>query len=372
MICGTTFGQVYLEALRNRGPHFRLAGILTRGSERSRACSEFYDVPLFTKVKELPPDIDLACVVVRGSLLGGGGSELAQSLMARGIHVLQEHPVHHDELAACLRQAHRSRVYYQLNSFYPHLASVRRFLQASQRLLVRRRALYVDAACSFQVGFALLDILRAVLGKVQPWGFAAAPRPRDGGGAEPAHAPFRSMDGMFAGVPLALRVQHQLDPADPDDNAYLLHRITLGTDAGELTLVGTHGPLIWSGRPAIPREVRDGGGTSLFGEGTVPDDDTSAAALGPVEEPSQRRLFRSMWPDAVGRALCEVRRLILDGEDPLRRGQQQLTLCRVWQDIAGELGPPQLVRSGTRTPPLSAAELAAMRAAAGEPEAEQL
>ena len=48
-------------------------------------------------------DVDIACVVVSGGINGGPGAELARALMARGIHVLQEHPLHHDELADCLR-----------------------------------------------------------------------------------------------------------------------------------------------------------------------------------------------------------------------------------------------------------------------------
>lgn len=367
LVCGTTFGQVYLEALQAPGIPFKLAGILAQGSQRSRSCSAFYAVPLFTSVEELPPDIDVACVVVRSSLLGGAGTELAQSLMARGVHVLQEHPVHHDELAACLRQAHRWRVQYHLNSFYPHLSPVRRFLRAAQSLVLNHRASYIHAACSLQVSYALLDILRIALGKVRPWSFAAASELPDIHSMLPEQIPFKGINGVFAGVPLSLQIQNQIHPTDPDDYSYLLHRITLGTEAGELTLVSTHGPLIWSARPAIPREVRDGGANSLFAAAAVPNDDTCTALLGPGEQPSQRRLFGSIWPAAVRRALFDLRHSIQNAEDPLRRGQHDLTLCRVWRDITNELGPPQLVRSEVRPRPLSAEELAGMRAAGSEP-----
>jgi pyochelin biosynthetic protein PchG len=361
VVCGTAFGQVYLEALRQKGPPFELIGILARGSKRSRCCAAFYQVPLFTKVEELPSNIDLACVVVRGSLLGGKGTELALSLMARGIHVLQEHPVHHDELAECLRQARLLQVQYQLNSFYPYLPTVRRFVKAAEVLLSQRRALYIDAAVSFQVSFALLDILRITLGKARPWAIASVHPPRQARSRSAEQTPFTSLDGAFGGVPLSLRVQNQLRPSDPDDTLHLLHRITLGSEAGELTLASTHGPLIWGARPAIPREIRDADTTSLFAEEVAPSDDTCTALIGPAEESSQHSLFHTLWPDAARRALLELRQFILNGDDPLRRGQHHLTLCRIWQNIAQELGPPELVRATTRPLPLSPSELNAMR-----------
>lgn len=364
VVCGTTFGQVYLEALRAPGLPFELAGILAKGSERSQACSEHYGVPLFTSVEQLPEDIDIACVIVRSALLGGRGTELAQSLMARGIHVLQEHPLHHDELAECLRQARRHRVHYYLNSFYSHLPTVQRFSSAAQELFRMRRPLYIDAACSFQVAYALLDILRAALGKVRPWGFASMPLSQSIRGLCDDEIPFRSLDGVFAGVPLFLRIQNQIHPSDPDNYAHLLHRISFGTEAGDLTLVTTHGPVVWSARPEIPREVRDPDTRSLFAQATITGDDTCTALLGPGEEASQQVLFRSMWPEAVRRALIEFRLAIRDGEDLLRRGQSQLTLCRIWQDITTELGPPQLVQCDLPPCRLSAKELTAVKCAA--------
>lgn len=366
VICGTTFGQVYLEAFRVQRLDLELAGILGRGSERSRSCSEFYGVPLFTRAADLPANIDVACVIVRSSLLGGEGTELARELMSRGIHVLQEHPLHHDELAECLREAHRCRVHYRLNSFYPYLSPVERFVSTARQLLVRRRALYIDAACSFQVCYALFDILWTILGRVKPssWTSVSSVRGKD---SQPEAAPvFRSADGVFAGVPLSLRIQNQVDPSDPDNGAHLLQRITLGTDAGELTLVTTHGPVVWSARPAIPREVRDSDPTQLFGRVAITNDDVCTALMAQGEQASQRHVFRHLWPAAAGRAMVEFGQAIQGEENSLAMAQHHLALCRVWQDLARELGPPELVQSQLGGSGLSPEELAAMRDAAGE------
>ncbi|MCA1701893.1 MAG: Gfo/Idh/MocA family oxidoreductase, partial [Actinobacteria bacterium] len=221
LVCGTKFGQLYLQALSTGS--FGLAGVLAQGSNRSRACADHWGVPLFTRVDDVPPDVRLACVVVRGGLLGGPGTQLALSLLDRGVHVLQEHPVHYDELAACLRRARANSVAYRLNSFYVHLEPVRRFLAVAAELFQRQRPLYVDAACGFQVAYALLDIIATAIGRVRPWGFAEpVEMPTSTRALIPLPVPFRSLDGVIGGVPVTLRVQNQLDPSDPDNYAHLL------------------------------------------------------------------------------------------------------------------------------------------------------
>jgi pyochelin biosynthetic protein PchG len=314
--------------------------------------------------------VTAAAVVVRGGLLGGPGARLAQTLMERGLHVLQEHPLHADELADCLRAARRHGVTYRLNSFYVHTEPVRRFVAAARELLARQSLRYLDASCGFQVAYALLDIVGQTVGGVRPWGFTGpADLPPEVRKLTGLRFPFRSLDGVFAGVPMTLRVQNQLDPGDPDNYAHLLHRVTLGTDGGSLTLVGTHGPTIWSPRPDFPHDVRDEAGTTPhFGADTGPVRDhldlSSAGVLDDAPASSYREIFRELWPAGVRRAMWELREAALSGADPLQAGQYHLTLCRLWQDLTTRLGPPELV-TGDPARPLQPDDLAAVSRAAG-------
>ncbi|MBH5130535.1 Gfo/Idh/MocA family oxidoreductase [Streptomyces sp. HB-N217] len=341
LVCGTNFGRFYAEAVRRR-PGYTLAGILSRGSAASRAYAESLGVPFHTDVGDLPDGIDAACVAVGSSISGGRGTELARALMDRGIHVLQEHPVHLTELTGNLTHARRRGVQYRLNTHYPHVAPVRAFVDAARRLVARQRPLFVDAATPVHLMHPLVDILGRATGTLRPWRFAdPAPLPA---GIGPQ--PFRSLHGVFAGVPLTLRVHHQLDPSDRDNHALHWHRISLGTEGGVLTLADTHGPVLWSprlhiGRDADRRFVLDGAGTGRLGLGTT-------AVIGNTG--TFRTVFSDLWPEAIGTALDGLREAVAQGGDALRAGQYELAVCRIWTDLAARLGPPEIVRPATPRP----------------------
>ncbi|MFE0413477.1 Gfo/Idh/MocA family oxidoreductase [Streptomyces tendae] len=341
LVCGTNFGRFYAEAAHRR-PGYALAGILSRGSAASRAYADRLGVPHYTDADDLPADIDAACVAVSSAISGGGGTELARALMDRGIHVLQEHPVHLTELTDNLTHARRRGVQYRLNTHYPHVSPVRDFVDAARRLVAQQRPLFVDAATPIHLMHPLVDILGRAMGTLRPWRFAdPAPLP-----AAVGPQPFRSLHGMLAGVPLTLRVHHQLDPSDRDNHALHWHRISLGTEGGVLTLADTHGPVLWSprlhvGRDADRRLVLDGPGTGRLGLGTT-------AVVGTTG--TFRTVFSHLWPEAVGRALDGLREAVEQGGDALRTGQYDLAVCRIWTDLAARLGPPEIVRPATPRP----------------------
>ncbi|WP_326830032.1 Gfo/Idh/MocA family oxidoreductase [Streptosporangium sp. NBC_01810] len=347
VVCGTNFGRFYAEAVLAH-PGYTLAAILSRGSAASRAYARRLGVPHHTEVDQLPDDLDTACVVVGSSISGGEGTALAKALIGRGLHVLQEHPVHLDELTECLKLARRHRVQYRLNTHYPHVEPVRAFIQAARRLTTRQKPLFIDAATPVHLMQPMVDILGRALGSLRPWRFTdplTLP-------AEVGTQPFRLLQGVLGGVALTVRVHHQLDPADRDNHALHWHRVSLGTEGGVLTLADTHGPLLWSPRLHVNRDadrrfVLDGPGTDDL-------DLTTTSVIG--DTGTFREVFTELWPQAVGRALDGLRAAVTDSEDVLRAAQYDLTMCRIWSDLAARLGPPEIIRPPAPHP-LPAGEL---------------
>ncbi|MEU6217656.1 Gfo/Idh/MocA family oxidoreductase [Streptomyces sp. NPDC047022] len=358
VVAGTKFGRVYLAGVARPDSPYELAGVLARGGERSARIARHYGVPLFTEPEQVPKDVEACCVVVGAGINGGPGARLAGQLMARGHHILQEHPLHTRELTDCLRTAREHRVVYRLNSHYVHVEPVRRFIAAARRLLAEQRALHIDAVCAFQVLYTLFDILGRALRGVRPWAFGRTadlpPELADLAGSPPV---YRSLDGVIAGVPCTLRLQNDMDPADPDNNIHLFHRITLYTEGGHLTLLNTHGPVMWSPRPYMPDDMRttvrmEESQAAHFGH-------LSAEPLGPGTGPDHTRILGELWPEAAVGALRALREDIESGTDPGRDGQYHLTLSRLTREAADRFGPVRLHRDPPTPRVLPAAALTA-------------
>ncbi|MBX6381796.1 MAG: Gfo/Idh/MocA family oxidoreductase [Microbispora sp.] len=349
VVCGTRFGQVYLAALARAPERYQLAGILARGSDRSVQLAKEYGVPLYDAVEHLPGDVDVACVVVSSAVGGGRGVELAKALLERGIHVLQEHPVHPTELADCLRVARRAGVHYLVNTFYPHLEPVRRFTSAARRLVGLRRPVFVDAMCAVQVSFDLLDILAEVFDGLRPWSMSPV--------AGHAGRPMVSVDAQVAGVPLTLRVENRMQAGD-DSTSLLLHRITIGTDAGNLMLVNTHGPVVWS---PVLRLPSNSAGQFLPGRSAVEErwsDELgpTTAYVGTAEAPTWATAIHEMWGDGVLAVMDRLRERVDADVHPLHGSQRLLTVARAWKELTEALGYPE-VAEPEPGPPLTVADL---------------
>lgn len=331
LVCGSTFGQFYLAALRQHPEMFDIVGLLAAGSARSRECAVRQNIPCYDQFDQLPAGIDLACVVLRSSVMGGNGSELAQQLMARGVNILQEQPVHHDEVVANLRHARQYQVQYRVGNLYPHLTAVKVFIQMVQTLKRRQTPQFIDAACASQVAFPLVTLLAESLGQTRPWRIEAA----TGG-----DGPFQLLSGELGGVPLTLRVHNEVDPQDPDNHFHLLHQIAIGFPAGRITLADTQGPVLWSPRLHIPQVVKR-------------DFDFSTAEAAHLMEPTGTMLDASQchswrdalsqhWPQAIAVDLLAFGQDLLAEERVTHSPQKLLTHCQIWQGLTQALGYPRL------------------------------
>lgn len=146
VVAGSRFGQFYAAGVA-ADPRFVLRGILGQGSRRSRALAERLGVETWSEVEALPDDVRLACVAVGGAARGEQGPALAEALMARGIDVLIEHPLLPREWQDLLRSAERLGRRCLLNTFYPQLPAVARFIELGRQLYRRRGIRHLDAAC---------------------------------------------------------------------------------------------------------------------------------------------------------------------------------------------------------------------------------
>lgn len=308
VVVGTCFGEHYLAALAKASHTYRLHGIVARGSQRSKALAAHFGVPLYHRVEDLPErEIDLACVVVRTTLFGGEGTKLATALINRGIHVVQEHPVHPGELASLRRRAAEQGVRYHINSFYPHLPAVQHAIDYAAAASQNGPAAFAEMTTSPQLLYSTLDILGRSIGGLSAFRcekFFACDE-----------MPFHSFQGMAAGVPFNLLLQSYLDPSDPDHHSLVMHRMSIGWRQGVINLVNSFGPAIWTHSLYAPDYRKDGIESSYL---LAPDgfaksryfNQPSAQVFGSPRGAPFWEVVHEQFPEAILRALDELRQAI--------------------------------------------------------------
>jgi yersiniabactin synthetase, thiazolinyl reductase component len=304
LVCGTGYGATYPQALWHHDSDLRLAGILARGSERSRSLAAQWNVPLWRTSEEIPEKtIDLACVAVRAP----AGTALTLDLLRRGIPVLAEHPVAPEDLEAALAAARESGVAYHVNSHYADLETVQPFLSAAIACRRTSPLLFISVMTNPRALFSVLELLGRIASPLSQW------QGGDGRGAG-GEGPFVTIQGTLDNIPLLLQCQRLVTKEDDGSFLWASHHITAGFASGTLLLAETAGPALWIPAPASVTDL------------------SSPAAPAVLANPAWTLL--SGPPPATGDFLFRLRDLA--NRLALRRIAEQIRTGRTWPEQAAE------------------------------------
>lgn len=333
VVCGTRFGQFYIEALIKM-ENIEIVGILSNGSERSKECAKYYKLPLFTSIDRLPVKIDLACIAIKTEVLGGEGNKLALEFLERKINVLLEQPIHSKELVECVNLARRNNVKFIIGNLYVNLPAVKVFIENAKIILKHEKILFVNADFATQVSYPLLHILIEIL-KVL--------RLENNVEILNKNGPFHTMQGLSSGIEINFRAHNEVDKFDMDGYLHLLHQISIGFPSGRLTLVDTHGPVIWQPRIHFPKNNIIPG----YLKDKVPLGMKEENIFTLYEDPkmTQKEIFTELWPSTIKKDVEDIIHLI-DKNDKLlfnKKVQTYLLLCKEWNTLMKNLGYPNIV-----------------------------
>ena len=322
IVVGATFGAVYAEALAAPHSPVELIGLLSTGSTASAALADRLGVSLYTGLGGLPR-VDVAFVVVRSGVVGGEGTQICEQLLSRGIHVMQEQPVHADEILSLLRVAKANSTLYAVNDFYSRIASMRQFICAANNLDKVAQIRYVHARSSIHVAYPLFTILSAVIGPLTP---ARIMVPVRADSAQSIASSFVAGRMVLGDVTVDLLIQNELCAHDPDNYARLMHTITVGSDAGELVLAHTHGSTRWH-----PRPNAEAGATDV----------QIAEPVGIDFDPTTIQVRNELWPGAIRLAAADFIESIDRGRTMI--SQRFVRATRLWSEFTSAMGPATLI-----------------------------
>lgn len=331
IICGSTFAQFYMMAVSELPELFEFSGILAGGSSRSVACAERYQVPLYSSVEELPDDIDIACVVLRSKVMGGKGTELSLKLLEKGIHVIQEQPIHQKDLMQCVKTAKKSGSVFVIGDLYRNLPETKKFTAGLQWLLKQQNPNLISCELSSQLSFPFIDILVHSFSDIRPFSVKKVNENKS----------FVLLEGIMGKCPIHFQIHNWMNSSDPDNHLDLLYKITVGTDAGTLSLSDAHGPLMWYQRMHVPKE-------KLFvkeeEEGLIlPSEEMASKILGNYKAKTYSQLFTLEWPQAVLQDLLYVREVLAGRKDIVMHYQKEMLSTKVWGDVTREMGYAEFV-----------------------------
>ncbi|WP_316668180.1 Gfo/Idh/MocA family oxidoreductase [uncultured Propionibacterium sp.] len=311
VVAGSTFGQMYLTALRRCHPDTVVIGLLARGSDRSQRIADAHGVPLLTSADDVPDDTDLVCVIVRADSIGGSGTTLAAKFLEKGISVLHELPASTKDVTTCLRAARRCGARFAVADLYHWLPAVRVFRAAARELLSFDRPLAIDAYLSIQPAYALARLLTEIGLSLRP----VSLKPSQDG---------KLISGALDGTPVAVRYATVLDACD-SDNDVRFPSVSVHTSTGTLTLAGVHGPVFWI--PTLHLSGKAKNGTGYEGEGLVK---TAASTELFRSNHTHAEIFTDLWPTAIASQITAM-----FDEASHADAQRMIQVARLWEDLTG-------------------------------------
>lgn len=339
VVCGTAYGQVYLSSFLCNS-RFTLAGIMGKGSDRTKLFAREFGVPFYHSVKEIPETVDIACVAIRSTIAGGEGSFIARELLEKGIHVIQEHPLHGRDIVESLSVASRKGVCFHVNSHYVNVEPIRTFIDYAKKMGEHGTPLYIEATAAPQTTYSLLDIIARILGGIGDYAYTP-PIPWKPACVQ-AHQhklfPFLCLQGVLQGIPVTFHLQNYIDSTQFDNHYLAMHRITVGSESGSINLLNTHGPVVWADSFSIEENIRETSfrnRKSAFLEYKKP----TAVTFTPQLAPSLAEISRRAWPAAVTKALNEMAGHIESGAPPYGQTEKYLEgLSTAWLDLTKVIG----------------------------------
>lgn len=234
LVCGTLYGSSYLRAITQTNQFF-LAGILSRGSQRSVQYASQLGVPHFTTVSQISSQsIDIACVAVSGA----AGQKLVLDLLAAGIHVICEHPVNPAFVAQAVQAAKAANKQFFVNAHFADLPAQQAFITTYRNTAQHTDCLHHTLEVNLRTLYSGLDLISRMLG--EPDKIKVAPTE-----STQQQQAFAALRLNTAKADITLLCQNFASEHDDGSATYINHRCSAIFVHGNLSLTETTGPVLW-------------------------------------------------------------------------------------------------------------------------------
>ncbi|MGI9273925.1 MAG: Gfo/Idh/MocA family oxidoreductase [Endozoicomonas sp.] len=315
LVCGTNYGATYLRALSMGDPGLSAAGILSTGSERSRAYASGLNIPHFTSVKEIPEgSVDIACVAVGSDV----GNQLTLELLERGIHVLAEHPLDAAQMKKALDLASEKKRVFQVNGHFADLTAPATFFQSLQTARQQGPVLHFSLSANLRTLYSALDMLGRAQGSLKEAkvrSVSTSDKPEW----------FKQLTIDLESVSVSLLCQNFSSEKDDGSANLINHRFSATLGHGDLLLAESNGPVLWFPTPLSMAQES--------WQSYLPVDLTPVNSM----QLMQQRDYANLM------TLRQMSAVIHDADSPLQQQPDYLMdLAQLWQDCVVKLFKPDM------------------------------
>lgn len=199
---------------------FKLAGILTKGSDRSKALCQRLGVQHYSSVEEIRGKIDLACVVVGEH---SGGPTIVDDFLARDTHVLYEHPLSSSGIAL-IAEKDGNKSKFGVNTHFNSCMYIYDFIHKVKIMNGTYKPINVEAYCNYRTLYTILGILGDI--------FSLESVKVNSNHSEVEDSVFIRLSGSIGGIPLTLHVQNLICLDNEVDGMLAHHSIQIFYEHG--------------------------------------------------------------------------------------------------------------------------------------------
>lgn len=339
IVCGTRFGQFYLEAAKSC-PQIELAGIMSTGSEQSKECAKKNNLAIYTDCESVPEDIDMFAVAVKTQTQGGRGTEIAKEFLKKGKSVILEQPVSKKEIVELYQLAAKNKTGFMVGDHYAYLPAVKEFIEYTRILMQKQKAIYINIDMATQVSFSCCHILAMIFGKAVTVEFEDKINEMTA---------FKSVQCKMNGIEVNIRGQNQIATDVSDNYMHLFFRISVGFPTGTISLEDVHGPVVYRERMTIPNLKFVPSELNSLSEGQICD--KRLRILFQEENNSYRDILTNHWIKAIEDELIELKNAsngCVKQSELAKKGAMVLAGASLWSDVMGMFGYPDICENPAR------------------------
>ncbi len=339
IVCGTRFGQFYMEAVKNSA-EMELMGVVSTGSEQSREVAEHYGAVFYKGIDNIPEGTTMAAVAVKTDTQGGTGSKLVQEFLEKGIPVILEQPVTKKELVDLYKISVRSKVGFTVGDHYYFLPAIEEFIQYAKALIKEQDALYINVDMATQVSFSCCHVLAGILG--------ANIKTANISKTDMGDYPFQSAMFLLNNIPVNIRAQNQVAADVSDNYMHLFFKIEIGFPTGALVLEDVHGPVYFRERMTVPN-IKFVPGDLVSQKGVMKEGMVKILYMD--ETLNYADALSKDWTIAIEKELTELR-AIHDGgfsqKEVIKKSSLIMTAAGLWSSVMDYLGYPTVCENPKR------------------------